>query len=429
VQSPSNDGSTPGFQGPLIQQTIRVGGKQKLQAEAAEMDLRNADLALKRAGSDLATQVRNAYYAVLVAQETVRVTRGLARFTDAVYAWQADLLRAGQAAPYEPAGLRAQSSTARLAYRQGIQTYIYSWKQLVAAVGLRQLPLTQVAGRLDAAIPYYDYDAVLAHVLRNHTDVLTARNGIDKARYNLKAAQVTPIPDLSVQMVVQKEFALPPFQWCPSTQVTFPLPVWDQNKGAVIAAEAALVSAAEEPHRVEVTLTGNLAAAYANYKNNLDALEYYRRFILPDQVRYYRGVFERRRVDINASFGDLVAAQQALAADVTTYLTVLGQLWTSVVTVADFLQTDDLFQLAQPQAVPELPDLEHVPVWPCPHPAQAVSPAQPVCASGPGPLDPGGVPPSPDPGRLPQALPEPRQASRPSPSRSLVEVHFESAGQ
>ncbi len=108
-----------------------------------------------------------------------------------------------------------------------------------------------------------------------------------------------------------------------------------------------------------------------NYKNNLDALDYYRRYILPDQVRAYRGVYERRQIDPNSAFGDLVQAQQTLAADVATYLGLLGQLWTSVVTVADFLQTDDLFQQARPLELPPLPDLGHLPAWPCPHPLQA----------------------------------------------------------
>ena len=52
------------------------------------------------------------------------------------------------AAAYEPAALRAQAYTARLAYKQSIASYIYNWKQLVAIVGLRQLPLSEVAGRL-----------------------------------------------------------------------------------------------------------------------------------------------------------------------------------------------------------------------------------------------------------------------------------------
>ena len=369
VASPSSDGSTPGSQGIQLSQTLKTFGKLKLAAASQEKAVQNAELALKRARGDLSTQVRNAYYALLVAKETVRVNKALARFTDDVYLFQEDLLeKGGQAAPYEPAALRAQAYTARLAYKQAIQTYAYSWKQLVAAVGLRQLPLTEVAGRIDAFIPYYDYDTVLAHVLKNHTDVLTAYNGIDAARYNLKLAQITPYPDLSLQVAVAKDFVVPPQQASPSVQIGAPIPIWDQNKGAIIAAEAALVRAGEEPHRVETVLTTNLAAAYAGYKNNIDALEYYRKYILPDLVRTVRGVEERRRFDPALQFTDLVQAQQNLSTSVTSYLAILGQLWTSTVSVADLLQTDDLFQLAQPRELPPLPDLEQLPPLPCGHP-------------------------------------------------------------
>jgi cobalt-zinc-cadmium efflux system outer membrane protein len=365
---PSNDGSTPGVWGGFVDQVVKTGGKIKLQSAAAEMELHNAELALRRARNDLATSVRNAYYALLVAKETVRVNKALAHFTEEVYRLQADLLSGGFAAPYEPAALRAQAYTSRLAFKQAISTYVYAWKQLVAVAGLHQAPLTEVAGRIDRIIPYYDYDAVRAHVLQSHTDVLTARNAIDKARYTLKLAQITPAyPDVEFRVAVLKEFAVPPMQAVPTAQVSVPLPLWDKNKGNIVAAEAALVRATEEPHRVEVSLSNNLATAYTGYKNNVDALEYYRKFILPDQVRAYRGIFERRRVDPGVAFGDLVQAQQTLASDVSTYLTILGQLWTSVVTVADFLQTDDLFQLAQPKELPELPDFERQLCWPCPH--------------------------------------------------------------
>jgi cobalt-zinc-cadmium efflux system outer membrane protein len=258
---------------------------------------------------------------------------------------------------------------ARVTYLGAIQTYIYAWKQLVAAIGLRQMPLTEVAGRIDAFIPYFDYDTVRDYALRNHTDVLTARNGIDKARYNLKQAQILPYPDVDVNVAFLKEYALAPKQFVHTVTVGMPLPVWDQNKGAIIAAEAALLRASEEPHHAEESLTTTLATAYAIYKSNLDALEYYRKFILPDQVRYYRGVFERRQVDPAAalSITDLVTAQQALVTSLATYLSILSSLWTSVVSVADVLQTDDLFQLGQPLAVPPLPDLEALPAWPCCH--------------------------------------------------------------
>jgi cobalt-zinc-cadmium efflux system outer membrane protein len=408
--TPSNNGSTPGCDGFGVDQTIKTGGKLRLQTSAAEMALHNAELALRRARSDLATQVRNAYFAVLVAEETVRVNKALAYFTEEVYRLQAGLLAGGFAAPYEPAALRAQAFTARLAYKQAIQTYIYSWKQLVATINMRQLPLSEVAGRVDSAIPYYDFDAILAHVLRNHTDVLTARNGIDMARYNLKLAQVTPVPDFDVNIGVYKDYSLAPKQYIPTLTLGAPIPIWDRNKGAIIAAESALIRATEEPHRVEQNLTNTLAAAYTNYKNNLDALEYYRRFILPDQVRAYRGAYDRRQIDPNASFGDVVSAQQTLYSDVITYLSTLGQVWTSVTSVADLIQTDDLFEFARPDAVPPLPNLEALPPLPCCHPCAA-----PPGAGASAVVGSGGAVPAPE--RLP--APEPVQGQAPSGPATL----------
>jgi cobalt-zinc-cadmium efflux system outer membrane protein len=390
--TPSSSGDTPGADGVGIDQTIRTGGKQRLQKASAEMALHNAELALRRARSDLATQVRNAYFAYLVGEEQCRVNRGLAHFTDEVYQLQARLLAGGFAAPYEPAALRAQAYLARLGYKQCIQQGFYAWKQLVATINMRQLPLSEVAGRVDSAIPYYDYDAILAYVVRNHTDVLTARNGIDIARYNLKLAQVTAVPDVNVALAITKDYSDSPHQVCPTLTLGVPLPVWDRNRGAIIAAESALVRAEEEPHRVELNLTNTLAAAYANYKSNLDALEYYRRYILPDQVRAYRGAYDRRQIDPNASFGDVVAAQQTLYSNVVTYLTTLGQVWTSVTSVADLIQTDDLFQFARPEAVPPLASLEPLPLLPCCHPCVMAAGDAVGPSGGAVPLEPLAVP-------------------------------------
>jgi cobalt-zinc-cadmium efflux system outer membrane protein len=139
-----------------------------------------------------------------------------------------------------------------------------------------------------------------------------------------------------------------------------------------------------------MNLTNNLANNFQNYITNLEAVEYYRRYVLPDQVIAYRGTLLRRQIDINAQFGDLVAAQQSLATSVTTYLGLLGSLWTSVVSVADMLQTDDLFQNAEASRLPELPDLESLPPLPCCHPYShnGTSPTPPTMLSVPTPLSP-----------------------------------------
>jgi cobalt-zinc-cadmium efflux system outer membrane protein len=375
------NGFTTTFWGFSVDQPLKTAGKLKLQEAAARMDLLNAELALRRARSDLSTAVRNAYFGMLVARETVRVNRAVSVMTDEVYRVQVDLAQQ-LAATYEPALLRAQADLARLAYEQSIRTYMSAWSQLVATIGLRErdMPMSDVAGRIDAFVPRYDKDRVLAHVLTRHTDVLTARNGIEKGRYNLKLQQITPwFQDFDVQLMLQNEFS-PGVNWMvPTVSIGTPLAVWDQNKGNITAAEAGLVRALEEPHRVEMSLTNTLATNFANYKNYLLALQQYRDRILPDQVRAYRGVFERRylggaEVKTPVAFADVVTAQQALTQSVAQYLTVLGQLWTSVVSVADLLQTDDLFQLGEPEPVQPIPDLEHLLPLPCSHECAAGTP-------------------------------------------------------
>ena len=359
LQDPNNNNTAGGVGGAFFDQVVRTFGKQKLGVAAAERDLRNAELALRRARIDLATAVRSAYYGLLVADETVLVTRSIAVFTDEVYKFQAQLaLKGGFNATYEPAPLRAQAQAIRLAYRQATINYAYAWKSLVAALGLRQLPLTEVAGRIDRYVPRYDFDIVRGQMLSRHTDILTAQNSIEKARYQLKLAQVTPYPDIEFRYTVAKD-TLPPRGIYHTLQVGGPLPLWDRNKGNIIAAQAALERALAQPSSAEVTLTGNLSTAFTAYQSNLAALIYYRRHVLPDLVRYYIGVLTRREVDPNASFNDIVTAQQTLVSSVQTYLTTLGSFWSAVVQVAALLQTEDLFQLGKPEELPEMPDLKH----------------------------------------------------------------------
>ncbi|HEY7326719.1 MAG TPA: TolC family protein [Gemmataceae bacterium] len=372
---PNNNNAAAGAPGVFLDQPISTFGKKKMQVAVAQKQLDNAELALKRARFDLTTNVRNAYFALIVAKETLRVNVALVYFTDEIYRLYTGYLAAGVIAEFEPAPLRAQAWSNRLIYKQAINNYVYAWMQLVAAIGLPQLPLTDVAGSIDRLIPYYDYDKVQGYILNNHTDVLTARNGVLIAQYNLKLAQITPFGDFDLQYGINKEVTVAPFAYYNTFMVGMPLPIFDQNRGNIKAAQAQLIRAVEESHRVENALTGSLATSYANYKNNLFGLEYYRRYILPDQMTYYRGMFLRRQADPTASPADLVTAQQALTLNVQNYLGILGTLWSSVVSVADLIQTPDLFQMAQPHELPAMPKLDQVPHWLCPHHRVAAAPA------------------------------------------------------
>jgi cobalt-zinc-cadmium efflux system outer membrane protein len=364
--------STPGYQGVFFDQTIKTANKLKLAQASAVMDLLNAQLAFKKAQADTMAAVRGGYFAVLVAWETVRVNQALVTFTEESFDIQKGQLLAGVPAPYEPMQLRALAWQARAALVQARAAYLAAWKQLTVAVGRTDMPLTELAGRVDVAVPRFEYGDVLRRVLATHTDLRTAYNDIRKARYNLRLAQVTPVPDAALHTVYQKDATNPPRLLTYTVQLGFQLPVWDQNRGAIIQAQGQLMQAMEEPHNVTNNLVNTLADAFNRYETNRILVEYYRDRILPDLVRAMRSVRARYNVTVGeVAFADVVTAQQTLATGIATYLTALGAQWTAVVDLAHALQSDELFGQgggATGGPAPPVCELERLLALPCCHP-------------------------------------------------------------
>ncbi len=366
-----NEGRTAGQPGGFFDQTIKTGGKLELAKAAAEIDVQNAQVALRKAHSDLASKVRGAYFATLVAQENVRVSHSLARFSDEAYNVQVDMVKGGQAAAYEPLQLRVLAYQARSSLVQARNRYVSAWKQLAAAIGLPGMPPTPLAGGVDAPVPVVRYDAALAHILATNSDVITAENTLRQSQINLRLAQVNRIPDLDARVLVQHDYTTPPLGTMVGVSVGGPLPLWDHNQGNIMAAEGAMMKATEGPHFARDDLTSRLADAYERYQDNLKIIEMYRRWMLPDQVQAYRGAYQRHQTEPGVvAFADVVTAQQTLATTITAYVTQLGTLWQAVVDVGSLLETDDLLRMGDTLPVPPVPDLASLCPLPCCHATQ-----------------------------------------------------------
>jgi cobalt-zinc-cadmium efflux system outer membrane protein len=352
-----------GYPGFYLDQVIKTGGKLKVAQAAALMDVLNAKAALLRARTDLSYAIRGYYFAVLVARENVRVSNALFRFSEEIYRYQVQTLRVGGlAAAYEPLQLRPLVLAARLAVIQARNQYQASWRQLAAIMGLPCMPPSELAGRVDMPVPRYDFCQVKDHVVKNHTDVITAENNIRKAKYNLDLARLVPLPDVDARVLVQKDYSTPPNQISASVQVSIPVPIWDQNKGGIRQAEALLAQALVGPDQARNALITTLAEAFNRYETGRETVEVAAQQ-MDDQLRAYRAMRLRRNSDpTGVGFNDLVTVQQTLAGYIAGYITALGVQWQAVVDVANVLQTDDLYQFAHSQEmlrVPDLGDLEY----------------------------------------------------------------------
>ncbi len=341
-------GSTAGYQGGAIGQTIVTGGKLRLAKASADVDLHNAEIALNRARYDLATQVRSNYLSVLVARERIVVNDALTQFADRVYRVQVKRVSAGQAAAYEPLQLRVLAVQAQAQLIQSNQQYLAAWRKLAVTLNCPDMPPTALAGSIDGPVPLVGYDAARDQILQKHTDLVTAQNAVVRAQYQLRLAQITPIcPNIDTNTVIEKDYTTPPFNTVVSLQVGVPLPIFDNNRGNIIAAEAALVRACSEYERARNDLFTNLADTFARYETNRQTAEQYHNSILVNQVRAYRGAYRRYQVDPDSDFNDVVTSQQTLASTISTYIQLLGDQWQAVADLAGLMQCDDIFAMGQ----------------------------------------------------------------------------------
>lgn len=324
---------TSGYQGMNFSQTIATGGKLQLARAAAEVEVCNAQLTLRRTQSELATQVRTRYFAVLAAQERVRVAQAVNEFTQDIFRVQVERVKAGEAAAYEPLQVRVLAAQAQVALVQAQHGYLAAWRQLAAALSCPDMPPTEVVGNVEEPVPPLRYELLLERVLKEHTNLQMASNGTLRAQFQLRLAQITPwVPDLDAVGVVQKDNTTPPFGTTVNVQLGATIPLWDRNRGNILSAEAALCRARQECRRLRNELVGNLAEAFARYESNRALVEYHRTGIVPDQIRTYRGIYQRYEVaPESVTFGDLVSVQQSLAQVINTYVQALSDQWQATV--------------------------------------------------------------------------------------------------
>src|SRR5207237_4705504 len=108
-----------------------------------------------------------------------------------------------------------------------------AWRQLAAAVGQPGLTPAPLTGYIEMAPPPLPDELVRDRMRAVHTDLRAAEAGVARARYNLRLAEVTPIPDVALKLVVQKDFTTPPFYTTANVEIGVPVPVWDRNQGNI----------------------------------------------------------------------------------------------------------------------------------------------------------------------------------------------------
>lgn len=336
---------TAGYNGVFFTQEFVTAGKLTLAQNAAMNEMRATQADLRKARISLASDVRRNYFKVLIAQERLRFSRSIEKLSNEVYQAQIDLVTGGEAAPYEPLQLRVFAVQARNNVIQAANSRDGAWRQLAAAIGLPYMARQPVAGSVEVLTPEADYNTLVV-MLQHHTNLIAANSRIASARSSLRLEEVRPIPNITVYAAFQHDDTTPLSDYSTNVQVSAPVPVLNRNQGNIVSAHADLVGAEQDLTNVNNALMSSLADTYSRYASSRTISKSYRTDLLPDQVRVYRGVYDRFLIDGESmDFAQVVVAQQTLATVVSSYFQSLNDAWMATVDLAELLQVNDLMTM------------------------------------------------------------------------------------
>jgi len=265
-------------QGVIIGQEFIRGKKLQLDRQVVNQELSRAEQQLAIVQTRVITDVRISFYETVIAQRQLELAHQLLDVAEKGIAAAEALLAAKEVSRLDTLQMSVERDTAQIMVTTAENRMDAAWRRLAAAVGQPELPRNTVSDPLDPATPM-QWDHALERIKGQSPEVAAAMSSIEQARWALLRAEAEPIPNISVEGIVQQDNATGSSNG--NLQVTFPLPLWNRNQGGIRAAYGELSAAERELDRIELRLERRLAEVYERYVNALNQVQRYEKDILP----------------------------------------------------------------------------------------------------------------------------------------------------
>jgi cobalt-zinc-cadmium efflux system outer membrane protein len=291
-----------------VTQLMEIGGKRRARKDSAAAGLRSAEARLADARRTLDSGVTQAYVAVLVAEEKKQI------LTDSATSLRKEASIAEARQHAGEISLADKSQIEIAADRLELDAASAEADAHNAAVTLETLlgeRHPQGAVRLsDSLQPLADMNpgsTNLGTALAQRPDIRAAESARTKAGADLRLQKAMRIPDPTFLGQYEHE---PPDQ--PNTVgfgVSFPLPLWNRNRGNITAAQAALEQTDVLLGKLQAQAVAEIVSADTSYTSALSRWHRYREQLVP-KSRQIRDTVAFAYEKGGASLLDLLSAQR-----------------------------------------------------------------------------------------------------------------------
>jgi cobalt-zinc-cadmium efflux system outer membrane protein len=311
--------------GIVVTQEVVRGGKLQLNRAVANQEIERAAQELLAQQQRVRTDVRIAFYQVLLAQRQIDVTRELLGVAQQGVATAQLLTRSGETSRVDVLQSQLELENALIVVETARNRHSAAWQSLAAVVGEPGLPPQPLAGDAYAPPCAYDRQEILQRLLNTSPEVGAALANIDRARYALQRAIAEPRPNVNFEGLFNVQDNGIGGRPDAGLRMTLPVPLWDKNQGQIIQAQHELAAARQALAQLELELQARLAPVFERYANARVQVERYRSRILPtarESFELKRKLYQAGEID----YDNLLSVQRTYSQTNLDYLGVLRDL-------------------------------------------------------------------------------------------------------
>lgn len=273
------EGTAGELQGAFFEQEIVTGGKLRLSRQKYLQRVAQADLIALGQQYKVLNGVRIHYYMVLGAQRKLELEALMQENADDFELTAKEMANMGQMTKPEVLESTILARRQKIAIKKAENEYRACWQALASLLGVCDLPITPVAGKLQGDYPSLREDEALGHILANSPEILVAHAEVRHDQIAVRRERVQPIPNIFLSG--NSGYNYETNNTVGGVQVGINLPVFDRNQGTIQQARADLSRSFAEVKRIELEIRRRLADAFARYDTALASVIDYEETTLP----------------------------------------------------------------------------------------------------------------------------------------------------
>lgn len=309
--------------GVFIGQEIVTAGKRWKSRDVEAQEVARLRWEYQSQERRVLNDLRIRYIEVLATQQSLRLLDELVRIAEAGQE-NAERRREGeQASLADVLQARIQVKTVRVRRTEAEVRADAAWRQLVNVAGVPELGPTPVTGSLEGEIVPLDWDACWQRLLAESPQLRAAETRIAHARNEVVRERAQRIPNVTVQVVNEREHSQG--YSTTSTFVAVPVPIFNRNQGNIAHAEADVGEARAELRRTQLALRDQLTETFRRYETLRRQIEQLQGEILPDVEQSLQLVATGYRAGEVTVF-QLLSAQESYFDSRLSQLTALAEL-------------------------------------------------------------------------------------------------------